>query len=107
MHCTAIKWHFAPVNQGLRKMMVLEVSEPFFTQLLKVIIMSLGVLRNLGKWASGNTKKTRFSQCSRQFTDAYKRGLTRKEAAWENSKYRGRRWMPAALVKDVGGAGLW
>ncbi|KAF8816051.1 hypothetical protein BYT27DRAFT_7078067, partial [Phlegmacium glaucopus] len=48
----------------------------------------------------------RFSQCSRQFTDAYKRGLTRKEAAWANNKYRGRRCMPAALVKDVGGAGL-
>ncbi|KAF8799050.1 hypothetical protein BYT27DRAFT_7121457, partial [Phlegmacium glaucopus] len=32
--------------------------------------------------------------CSRQFTDAYKRGLTRKEAAWANNKYSGRRCMP-------------
>ncbi|KAF8808720.1 hypothetical protein BYT27DRAFT_7137209 [Phlegmacium glaucopus] len=52
-----------------------------------------------------------FTICSRQFTDAYKHGLTgrftRKEAAWADNKYRGRRCMPAALVKDVGGAGLW
>ncbi|KAF8813227.1 hypothetical protein BYT27DRAFT_7158521 [Phlegmacium glaucopus] len=48
-----------------------------------------------------------FTICSRQFTDAYQRGLTRKEAAWANNKYRGCRCMPAALVKDVGGAGLW
>ncbi|KAG0693813.1 hypothetical protein DFH29DRAFT_815965 [Suillus ampliporus] len=98
---------------------------------------ALGNLKNLGAYATRNTKKTRLNQAqakdkenvqvsfelgdtthfprltslsashrSRRFMDAYKKGLTGKQAAWASKKYRGHRVLPHTILAELEKAGL-
>ena len=48
----------------------------------------------------------RFATRSCRFADAYKHGLTGKQAAWARKTYRGHRIMPKTLLHDLDKAGL-
>lgn len=42
-----------------------------------------------------------FANCSRQFIDAYGKGLNGQQAAWAARKYRGHRVLPESLMDDL------
>jgi hypothetical protein len=46
-------------------------------------------------------QNTRFANRSRQFMDAYARGLNRRQAAWAAKKYKGHRVLPENLMRDL------
>jgi hypothetical protein len=43
----------------------------------------------------------RFSTRAIRFMDAYRKGLTGKQAAWASKKYRGHRVLPESLLHDL------
>ncbi|KIK74120.1 hypothetical protein PAXRUDRAFT_20191 [Paxillus rubicundulus Ve08.2h10] len=48
----------------------------------------------------------KFAMRSRQFMDAYHKGLDGKQAAWATKKYRGHRVLPTTLMEDLDKANL-
>jgi hypothetical protein len=45
--------------------------------------------------------RSRFAMRSRQFMDAYSRGLNDRQAAWAARKYRGHRILPEAIMDEL------
>ena len=49
---------------------------------------------------------SRFFIRAQRFMDAYRRGLSGKQAAWANKKYRGHRVLPDSILEDLEMAGI-
>ncbi|KAG2074724.1 hypothetical protein BDR04DRAFT_1007732 [Suillus decipiens] len=48
----------------------------------------------------------RFSARSLRFMDAYRKGLSGKQAVWASKKYRGHRTLPESIMRDLADVGL-
>ena len=49
---------------------------------------------------------SRFATRAHRFTDAYRRGLNGKQAAWASRKYRGHRVLPERIMEELDQAGI-
>ncbi|KZT23590.1 hypothetical protein NEOLEDRAFT_1095990 [Neolentinus lepideus HHB14362 ss-1] len=48
----------------------------------------------------------RFANRSRRFMDAYRKGLSGRQAAWANSKYHGHRILPQDILAELDKASI-